>query len=92
MAGEDVSGASGRGADDVTSRSTEQRFQAIFDSSPIGMALVGTDLKFQEVNPALCDMLGYTNIELTTLGVMDVPPPGKLRSISTSCDSCLPAT
>ena len=87
-----MSGASGRGADDVTSRSTEQRFQAIFDSSPIGMALVGTDLKFQEVKPALCDMLGYTNIELTTLGVLDVPPPGKPRSISTSSDACLPAT
>ena len=32
--------------------------------SPIGMALVSTDARFLEVNPALCAIVGYTRDEL----------------------------
>ena len=43
---------------------SEQRFRRLFEQTPLGVALVGPDLGFQTVNPALCRMLGYTEEEL----------------------------
>ena len=54
---------------------TERRYRSVFDSSPIGIALVGMDLRLQEVNAALCDMLGYTESELTARSVPDITHP-----------------
>jgi PAS domain S-box-containing protein len=45
-------------------RESEARFRGAFDASAIGMALVGMDDTFLQVNPALCAMLGYDNDEL----------------------------
>ncbi len=45
-------------------RMSEQRFRRLFEQTPLGVALVGPDLGFQTVNPALCRMLGYTEEEL----------------------------
>ncbi len=48
-------------------RESEQRFRRVFEEGPIGMALVGSDLKVVSVNSALCRMLGYSAEELTQL-------------------------
>ncbi len=45
-------------------RASEQRFRRLFERIPLGIALVGTDFRFQEVNPALERMLGYPGGEL----------------------------
>ena len=45
-------------------RESEERFRGYFDASPIGMAIVGPDRRWQRANPALCDMLGYLEEEL----------------------------
>jgi diguanylate cyclase (GGDEF)-like protein/PAS domain S-box-containing protein len=43
---------------------SEERFHSAFTHSAIGMALVGTDLTFHQVNKAFCDMLGYDSESL----------------------------
>ncbi len=45
-------------------RKSQESLQAAFDSSHIGMALVGLDGKWIRVNPSLCHSIGYTEKEL----------------------------
>ena len=45
-------------------RASEQRFRRLFERIPLGIALVGTDFRFQKVNPAFERMLGYPGGEL----------------------------
>ncbi len=46
-------------------RSSEHSFNAAFAEAPIGMALLTCDGMLREVNRAFCEMLGYTEAELT---------------------------
>ena len=43
---------------------SQERFRGAFDASSIGMALVARDGRFLQVNPALCDIVGYGEAEL----------------------------
>lgn len=45
-------------------REAEQRFRLAFEHAPIGMAVVGLDDRFLEVNPALCAMAGVAEVDL----------------------------
>jgi PAS domain S-box-containing protein len=44
---------------------SEERFRLTIDEAPIGMALVALDGRFVRVNRALCEIVGYTSVELT---------------------------
>src|SRR5205807_5879186 len=46
--------------------SSEQNFRQIFEEAPIGMAVVGLDDRYSQVNTRLCDMVGYSEEELVT--------------------------
>lgn len=46
---------------------SEERFRTIFEEALIGMVVVGLDDQVLKVNKAFCEMLGYTEQELTTL-------------------------
>lgn len=59
-------------------RESEARFRGAFDASAMGMALVGLDDTFLQVNPALCAMLGYTNEELLARTLRSVTHPDEL--------------
>ncbi len=48
----------------VQERETEQRFRAVFDNAMIGMARTSPDKGWLSVNPALCQILGYSADEL----------------------------
>src|SRR5208283_4460075 len=61
--------------DEQKLRESEDRFRKIFEEGPLGMAIVSPDLQFLRVNSKLCRMLGYSQQELTGLGVADVTPP-----------------
>jgi diguanylate cyclase (GGDEF)-like protein/PAS domain S-box-containing protein len=43
---------------------SEERFRLAMAEAPNGMAIVGLDRTLQDVNPALCDILGYPADEL----------------------------
>ena len=53
---------------------SEEQFQKVFDESPIGLAIIDSDLGFLRVNEALCSMLGYSREELAQLSFADVTP------------------
>ncbi|PYI77390.1 MAG: hypothetical protein DMF04_06370 [Verrucomicrobia bacterium] len=44
---------------------SEQNFRQLFEEAPIGMAVVGLDDRYVQVNARLCDMVGYSEEELT---------------------------
>ncbi|MEP7307623.1 MAG: PAS domain S-box protein [Acidobacteriota bacterium] len=48
-------------------RLSEERFRSAMLHSPIGMALIGPDGHWLEVNPALCAILGYSRDELLSM-------------------------
>ena len=56
-------------------RESEERFRNIFEEAPIGMAVVGLDGRLLQVNKAFCEMLGYSEQELTIRGLSDITHP-----------------
>jgi diguanylate cyclase (GGDEF)-like protein/PAS domain S-box-containing protein len=59
-------------------READARFQAAFDDAPIGMALVAVDGRFLKVNTALCDITGYSSVELCDLTFQAITHPDDL--------------
>jgi len=53
-------------------------FEAIFESSPFGIALVSPDGQWLRCNQRLCDMLGYSCEELRTTTFQDITHPDDL--------------
>lgn len=51
---------------------SEQGFRQIFEDAPIGMAVVGLDESFDQVNATLCQMVGYSESELTQCTTVDI--------------------
>jgi PAS domain S-box-containing protein len=56
----------------------QRKFQAAFEHSPIGIALLGPDGRFQEVNLALGPILGCTAAELCVRTLSDVTHPDEV--------------
>jgi PAS domain S-box-containing protein len=61
-------------------RVSEQRFSGAFNTAPQGMAMVGLDGRWLEVNDALCLMLGYSRAELQQLDFQRITHPDDLQS------------
>ncbi len=53
-------------------RRSEQRFRTAMESAPTGMAVIGLNREFVEVNPALCALLGRSEQWLLSHGMGDV--------------------
>ncbi len=56
-------------------REAQARFQLAFDHAPIGMGLVDLDRRWQRVNAAFCEILGYDADRFTAMTVADVTHP-----------------
>jgi PAS domain S-box-containing protein len=65
-------------ADEVL-RNSEERFRTSFEDAPIGMALVGLDGRFLNVNGSLCGIVGYSHKELLTKTFQDITYPEDLE-------------
>lgn len=56
-------------------RHAEERFRAVFEHAPIGMAIIGLDGRYHEINQALCDITGYSADELRQRTYRDLTHP-----------------
>lgn len=54
---------------------SENKFRKLFEEGPFGMALVNNEFRFISVNPALTNMLGYTESELQNFIFVDITHP-----------------
>jgi len=57
---------------------SQERFSSAFKDAAIGMALVGTDGQWLQVNPALCALVGYTEQELLATTFQAITHPDDL--------------
>ncbi|HST14663.1 MAG TPA: PAS domain S-box protein [Gaiellaceae bacterium] len=57
---------------------SERRFRGSFESASIGMALVAPDGRFLEINPAFCELVGYSTDEMTSRGFQQITHPDDL--------------
>lgn len=64
------------------------RFRTTFETAGIGMCLTAPDGAFLQVNPALCEMLGFTEEELASRDFASVTHPDDL-AVSRECVRCL---
>jgi PAS domain S-box-containing protein len=64
-----------RRAADAILRADEERFRHVFEDSPVGIALVGADLRVIEANQALCAITGFTRDELVGRRLGDIAHP-----------------
>lgn len=58
----------------------EQKFRHTFNSLAIGLALVSPEGKWLDVNPALCQIVGYTFSELILLTFQNITHPNDLNA------------
>ena len=64
-----------RRAADEALRTAEEHFRGVFEDSPVGIALVGTDLRLIDANRALCAITGFTRDELVGRRFEDIAHP-----------------
>lgn len=59
-------------------KASEQKFKKAFHNSAVGMAIVALEGKWIDVNPALCEMLGYSKAEFSDFTFIDITHPEDL--------------
>jgi PAS domain S-box-containing protein len=64
--------------DEEAQAASERRFRTAFDDAPVGMAIIGLDGKFLQVNRAGSELLGYSQAELQQMSDRDVVHPEDL--------------
>ncbi len=60
-------------------RESNERFSRAFEFAPIGMALVGIDGRYLQVNHALCEITGFTEKELLEKTYQEITDPENLE-------------
>ncbi|MHA2290297.1 MAG: PAS domain S-box protein, partial [Promethearchaeota archaeon] len=60
-------------------RESEEKFRSIFEKAPIGMSLADLNFRFSKVNAVFCQMLGYSETELTDLTFRDITHPDHVK-------------
>ncbi|WP_445173743.1 PAS domain S-box protein [Microcoleus sp.] len=63
---------------EVALRNSEEQFRNAFENASIGMAIVSLDGHWVKVNPALCQIIGYSSEELLALNFQDLTHPDDL--------------
>jgi PAS domain S-box-containing protein len=75
-----VTDISTRRATEHSLRMSEQRFRLASEHAPIGLAIVGLDGRWLQVNRALCEIVDRTPDELMQLTFQDITHPDDLDS------------
>jgi PAS domain S-box-containing protein len=61
-------------------RESQERFQSAFHFAPIGIALIALDGRWLEVNPALCELVGYAKEELLRKTFQELTHPDEVAT------------
>ena len=69
-------------------RESQEKFKGVFENSIMGISLTAPDGKLH-ANKAICDMLGYTETELTKLKWQDITHPDDIESTQEMVDLIL---
>jgi diguanylate cyclase (GGDEF)-like protein/PAS domain S-box-containing protein len=56
-------------------RESETRFRTLFEQAQAGMAFTGLDGHITTVNPAFCELVGFSDAELRKLSLIDITYP-----------------
>jgi PAS domain S-box-containing protein len=62
-------------------RDSEELFRHAFENANTGVCMIGMDRRYLRVNPRLCEMLGYSEDELTKMTPTDITHPEDVRDI-----------
>ncbi len=62
-------------------RESTERFRGAFDYAAIGMALVGLDGRWLQVNHSLCEIVGYSEQELLGMTLQSIAHPDDLTDL-----------
>jgi len=60
-------------------RKSEELLRSFFNAGYVGMSIISGDKKFQQVNDALCDIVGYSREELLGMSILDLLQNSKIR-------------
>ena len=77
---------------EVALRNSEEQFRNAFENASIGMAIVSLDGHWVKVNPALCQIVGYSSEELLALTFPDITHPDDLDLDLSYVDQLLAGT
>ncbi|MEG4500900.1 PAS domain S-box protein [Microcoleus sp. F10-C6] len=64
---------------EIALRNSEEQFRHAFEDASIGMAIVALDGHWIKVNPALCQIIGYSSEELLALTFQEISHPDDLE-------------
>ena len=71
-----------------TLRESEEKFRMIYTHSSDGIIVADPETKdFLYANPAICNILGYAEEELTQMGVTDIHPKDSLEHVASEFDA-----
>ena len=57
---------------EVALRESEERFRAMFNQAAVGITLITLDGQFLQINPALCEITGYSHEELMQMNFQEI--------------------
>ena len=69
-----------RRRDEEAIEQSHRRFQAVFENSLDGILLMDDTGRYVDVNPSMCQLLGYSREEMLELTVRDITPAQDLRA------------
>ena len=67
----------------------DERYRRSMDSAAIGMCLIAPDGRFEDVNPALCNLFGYSAEALTQKTWQELTAPNFLAADQSNVDAIL---
>jgi PAS domain S-box-containing protein len=77
----DTSSLVEQGLNATAARATEERYRILFDYAPDGIVIADPASYYLEVNPSMCQMLGYTREEFIGLHATDIVAPLEIPNI-----------
>jgi diguanylate cyclase (GGDEF)-like protein/PAS domain S-box-containing protein len=70
-------------------RESETRFRTLFERAQAGMAFTSLDGQITTVNPAFCQLVGYSDVELRALSLLEITDPEDVPTIQAAMQRML---